>query len=626
MSTVVYQEVANNFTSGSQSINGRDIMSAVFGPGDPSIAPTRAGEVFFQLIEGSGGPNANMWVSVRDTLSKLTWERVNYADLPEHVAITDKKNVFTELDQKLGDHNIMSFVKVEGTPETYGKAPDFDGQLLMGFKNTGTPGQDAADIWVGKGTKWLPLHFDYSDFANLNNPNNFKDLNQTIKNRQILSFVNGGDKTPEQSLIRPEYDGQHYIAFKDIGGKPDFSMWIANGNTWLPAINEKIDVSKLAKLDMANVFENPNQMLGVAEKGRLITGTRIKNGGGAPISDASWVAEVEGEETIYFNTTVTPAEVSIWKAISTTGTQASDWKMIWSSKTDWSNFARLDYSNHFQAPQKYGPTNEGLWVCGARYGFYDPNAASSPDFVPWCAGETYVREYSHESAVHHQVYMAMHTGDKDSWECIYDSADSPHSMESRITHLEAYDEVVIEKFKEIDSDLDDMAGVIGNLEKDFEVDREKLNNLDLYVNGESEHSLSSRVHANEQSLDEHHRMITEPVMWQPGRVVDYLGQLAWNDNKRMFMGVQKGHVDWKQLVMTDPNSAVAMSYDELHESHENHAVSIESLQGEVVTLSDANEALQVRIDELEAEKVTMESRLTSVEAALAGISIWSLDM
>ena len=155
MSSVVYQETANNFTHGNQRINERDIMTAIFSSTPPEvIPPTRVGEVYFQIIEGSGDLNANMWVGVRDTASKYVWERVNYAEIQEHVVTTDKKNVFTELDQKLGDHRIMSFVNVDGTPESYGKAPDFDGQLLTGFKNTGSEGNYAVDIWVGRGTKW----------------------------------------------------------------------------------------------------------------------------------------------------------------------------------------------------------------------------------------------------------------------------------------------------------------------------------------------------------------------------------------------------------------------------------------------------------------------------------------
>jgi len=526
MSTVVYQETANNFTHGDQAINGRDVMSAVFGPNEPSQPPTRAGDV-------------------RDTPTMFTWEHVNYSDL-EHIVTTDKKNVFTELDQKLGDHRIMSFIKVEGTPASYGKAPDFDGQLLVGFKSTGEPEKEDVAIWVGKGNTWLPILIDYTHFAKLNEANNFENIQQTI---------------------------------------------------------------------------------GAAAHNRQILGIRTKTDS-APIADANFQSVFVGEECIYFNNSVNPPQVSLWKSIATTGSTSSQWKEVWSSTTvpiDSTRVAFKDEENLFVENQKIGNDNHHCTINASSVGAAEPYDR----IMPVTDGQLYVYKYQKNtedgSALGNfiKVYMAKAKGDMRSWKLIFDEFDSHERLtriaaveedltevaktagnnSSDITELKHADELLDGRVKEIEDLLgDETAGLLK------EVEEIKLDITDHT----RPNSIAEKVHNVEEAAEEHHSMITEPVMWMPGEIVSYLGQLAWNDNKRMFMGVQKGHADWKQIVLTDANSAVVMSYDELHESHDNH--------GDLIS------TMQAQIAELEATNTALEARLVEVETALAGISIWSLDM
>ena len=201
--TVVYQESSNDFTNASQTIDGRQIVSVVYSPNDPTLAPRRLGEVWIKIAEGAEDRKARMWIAVAQHSADAIWEELT------------------------------------------------------------SPAGGITDEAV----------------AYLDHANNFTDNYQTIDGKRIMAFVNGGEYNPGESGIRPEYDGQVYMAFKDLGeplGK-DVALWIANGNTWVPFVGGgsggSVDEENLAKLDQTNMFAMP-QKVGDAGTSVILTGAR----------------------------------------------------------------------------------------------------------------------------------------------------------------------------------------------------------------------------------------------------------------------------------------------------------------------------------------------------------------
>lgn len=355
-SSFVYQEDPNNFTDGKQTIKGNAIASLRYSPMNPidaGVSAERKGELYVEIHETDQTKEVVLWAAIEHNIAGVityVWERVSEGGL---VAYLDKVNDFIEANQTIKGKQIVTVVPFLTDLPT--SSPDFEGQLAICRKGD----DDSMLLFVGYKDSSGPLMWEEispEGFAKLDEPNNFQDFDQKIKDNQIVSFINGGDQNPEQTHRPPQYNGQLYVAFKTLeSGKPDVAMWIGTDvgtgkPTWLPILNGAKDLSKVAKLDMSNVFENAQQYLGPLDKGRMFVGFRQKTGGSTPDKDPAWIADVDGEEVLHFDTSVTPTKLSLWKAFQVTDQGAANWKMIWSSdgNIDTSNFAKLDASNNFE--------------------------------------------------------------------------------------------------------------------------------------------------------------------------------------------------------------------------------------------------------------------------------------
>ncbi|MGL5964448.1 MAG: hypothetical protein ACRCZ2_08670, partial [Fusobacteriaceae bacterium] len=152
----------NNFTDPAQQIQGSNIMNIRKSSMDPaaaSIVPTREGELYIQIAEGTPDKKARMWVS--NNAGGWKWESLSHiTDLPATVARTDKENNFQAWDQKISGKQILSFI--DGGTETPGEShavPDYEGQFYLA-NHKDIQGREDVAIWVARGNKWMPIQQD----------------------------------------------------------------------------------------------------------------------------------------------------------------------------------------------------------------------------------------------------------------------------------------------------------------------------------------------------------------------------------------------------------------------------------------------------------------------------------
>lgn len=439
-SSVVYQEVANDFTNNNQCIKDRPIMSVVYGPmpaPDSAITPDRFGMMYVQILEGTQDKKTHVWISVNNgPASSFIWEEV-YAgsELPKTVAKTDESNDFQPYDQK-------------------------------------------------------------------------------ISGKQILSFVDGGTQTPEQSKLGADYDGQFYLAVRTLSdGKKDVAVWVASGNQWLPlSSGGSIDTSKLAKLDVKNEFEALNyfkestffehntNFIGDLADGRQMIGCRAKPPGLSPAADSSWVPAMEGELCIFQNLVSGKLETSLWVATDANPMASStQWKQIYpagggsgeeftptdfidnyseqdsdikagigsdgkltlNTELDRDHIAFTDKANTFVPFQKLGGDGNECFISGARTGFLAPKGV----VLPLTFGEVYIRQIvgSDDS----EIWLATQEADTDSWIQLYDSVFEDF-VKNKFTTLEELIDILKSDVKELEDGIAEISADVAKEVSDLD--------------------------------------------------------------------------------------------------------------------------------------------------------------
>ncbi|MGL5567329.1 MAG: hypothetical protein ACRDC4_16520, partial [Plesiomonas sp.] len=301
--TVVQEQLANNFTNADQTILDANIAYvdsgalqpnavAIKGPGHMYVYTTNPVQIFLSY-DGA-------------TWTPIITESVGDVEL-------DKANNFTNPSQAIMNDQITTIKKGAVPPDPSVIVPSREGEFYVQLAE-GTTDRKAR-LWVSNnagGWKWEPLTHVFeipNTVVQTSKSNNFESTGQTIAGNQILSFVNGGNQTPEQSKIPADYDGQLYIAVHTrVGGTKDVGVWVAEGNQWLP-INQDMDLATIVRTNKSNVFSNPEQILGEGGgNARWLIGARIKHSGASPIADGNWRVQNVGEITVYENNTAVPRE------------------------------------------------------------------------------------------------------------------------------------------------------------------------------------------------------------------------------------------------------------------------------------------------------------------------------
>lgn len=271
--TVVQENLKNNFTEVDQRIedcpitfmdSGTRVIDnvAIKGPGHIYIYESNPPKMFMSF----DGQN---WTQLQTEF-----------DAADGDVKADKANNFTNPDQKIQGSAIANVRKGPNAPDPAVIVPSREGEFYIQIAE-GTADRKAR-IWVANnagGWKWEQLTHIYelpNTVAQTSKINDFQATEQTIAGKQIMSFVDGGSQTPEQSGIPADYDGQFYIAVHEfVAGTKEVAIWVAEGNQWLP-LSKDISLGTIVRTDKSNRFAVAEQILGEGGgNARWLAGNRI---------------------------------------------------------------------------------------------------------------------------------------------------------------------------------------------------------------------------------------------------------------------------------------------------------------------------------------------------------------
>lgn len=219
MSKVVYLETENNFSGWNQKIMDSDIMAAIYSPYEPTGHPSRVGEVWFQIPEGSEERKLRMWVAIAQHASSAKWEEIliNSDELPEDLVRKNEENDFNNIHQTIGTRQIVTIIDGGENSLPNNTQPDFDGQIFFSYRNPGVPDAQGA-AWIAKGNQWLPIaaagNSGEGVYAELEKDQEFKGINhftQPIRigspdNAQMAKVTTGRRTTYDPlSASSPDY-------------------------------------------------------------------------------------------------------------------------------------------------------------------------------------------------------------------------------------------------------------------------------------------------------------------------------------------------------------------------------------------------------------------------------------
>ncbi|MGL5963866.1 MAG: hypothetical protein ACRCZ2_05655, partial [Fusobacteriaceae bacterium] len=351
--------------------------------------------------------------------------------------------------QQILGQSIVNVRKSSLPPEGSGIVPEREGELYIQIAE-GTPDKKAR-MWISNnagGWKWEPLTHvsDLPDtVARTDKANDFQAWDQKISGKQIISFIDGGQETPEQSKAVPDYEGQFYLAnHKDIQGREDVAIWVARGNKWMP-IQQDIDLATIARTDKSNRFSQASQILGEGgPNARWLIGSRIKFSGHAPSADNKWRVQNVGEITVYENNGIVPHEYSVWMGVSINpdpNSNTGEWAMIWSSATPGQDkYARVDKSNVF-VPYQYiqDGAKQNLITAGHEGDAHSPKG----DKKPLAPGDTYLQSYNHPKMGEvKNMWTAGAKDDVHSWKRIICADDKDAVLSNMNNYFESHNQFI----------------------------------------------------------------------------------------------------------------------------------------------------------------------------------------
>lgn len=177
-------DAPNDFVNGDQAILGRQIVNIIkssIAADASGVTPTREGELYIQLAEGTVDRKARMWIS--NNVGGWKWEPLTHIyELPATVAQTSKVNDFQATRQTIAGNQILSFIDGgDLTPGQSGAKPDYDGQFYLAV-HTAVSGTKDVAIWVARGNQWLPIQqdIDLATVARTDKSNRFSEPEQIL--------------------------------------------------------------------------------------------------------------------------------------------------------------------------------------------------------------------------------------------------------------------------------------------------------------------------------------------------------------------------------------------------------------------------------------------------------------
>lgn len=432
---VVMEDRKNNFTEKDQRIEDCQITYLDSGTALPAtVAVKGAGHCY---VYESTPPRFYMSFDGHSFTQIQTENDMSDGDVK-----TDQPNDFTNGDQTIQGYSIANIIKSSLTPQAANITPTRNGELYIQVAE-GTADKRAR-MWISSNTgswKWEALThlFDLPvTVAKTDQANDFQVTEQLLSGKQIMSFIDGGEQTPEQSKAIPDYDGQCYVAVHTrVGGQKDVAIWIAKGNQWLP-IQQDIELSSIVRDNKSNRFAVPEQILGEGgPNARWLIGARVKFSGNSPIADNNWRVQNIGEITVYENNSAIPRELSIWMGVAknpSTTSNLNEWALVWSNNQgDVANIAHTNQRNEFIPLQYINNGGKKSLITSGHEG-----GAGSPHnhLIPCAPGDTYTQSYSHPGLGEtRNIWMAAIEADTTSWKRMLCADDKDAVLTNQSNHF-----------------------------------------------------------------------------------------------------------------------------------------------------------------------------------------------
>ncbi|MGL4523029.1 MAG: hypothetical protein ACRCWQ_10800 [Bacilli bacterium] len=341
----------------------------------------------------------------------MDWTRVANHEILDSIVYRDLSNNFTDDAQTINGVPIGTVSTSILDPVASKIEPARSGEIwIQSSKATTTR---FPRMWISKDlsipdvSHWEEISSSAggvpANVAITDKPNNFTNLKQEINGKRVLSFVDGGDKTPEQSKLSADYDGQLYVAVR--GDDP--AIWIAKGNKWLPILSNVVVTNRV------NRFV-PLQEMGTGNRVVRIIGA--SQGTVNPLS-VNLVPLTDGE--IYVQTIDHPTggfDRNVWVAAE--GGDTTSWMKVFDDKNH--TIARTNETNHFENKVQYLGYESDLSkesIVGARqYNLDNPTSSDSPNnYTPHRTGEIIVLQEEEQGEMFWVTYMGIVQGNKKAW-------------------------------------------------------------------------------------------------------------------------------------------------------------------------------------------------------------------
>lgn len=263
---LIYRDTPNDFTNGEQSISGSPIASvssSILNPVASGIEPGRPGEIWVQLGKATDNQMPRMWIAKEMNVPGVShWEEMSSgaSGVPANVAVTDRKNNFTETKQEICGKQIMTFIDGgDQNPAQSGLKANYDGQFYIAIRG------DEPAIWIAKGNKWIPM---YANVVMENRVNRFVPLQEMGVGSRIvrLTGASQGTVNPLTVALVPLTDGEIYVqTIEHPHGGFDRHVWVAGEGadtaSWIKIYDDR-DYT-LVRTDETNHFINKIQYLGI---------------------------------------------------------------------------------------------------------------------------------------------------------------------------------------------------------------------------------------------------------------------------------------------------------------------------------------------------------------------------
>lgn len=317
--------------------------------------------------------------------------------------------------------------------------------------------------------------------------NDFDHIGQTIKGQAIASI----QYSPNKPTGIPNRLGLLHIQIPEGSEDRKIHAWISMASTpnpeWVQLLvgsseGSGSDDATIVKTNKANDFNDVNQTIGTNQIVTIIDGGANSTPTGA--------ADFDGQIFFSYRDAGTPeAQGAIWVA------KGNQWLPVASGGSiDESNLAKLDTTNTFTDLQKIGsPTNMATFTSGRRT-HLDPLASSTPDMMPFTAGDIIVRDLD-DVGSDHEIYIATAESDASSWLKVYDSTLNTVDIANSVTLLDGRLDTLSDKLDTEIVDLDNLATTVGTHDSDITLLDQELGLVETKVN-----VLEPRVVANEQKI------------------------------------------------------------------------------------------------------------------------------